>query len=139
MKIRKATKKDFKRIATIYEEEMFRQFKLIKEKPISAKKYVVILKNNLRKSKMFVLEDTKIKGFIWWLKENDEFNLEEIFITEKNRGYGKILMDFMKKQAKKEKIKKINLDVHFKNKKAQKFFEKMGFTKRTIEMSIDLK
>jgi len=47
-------------------------------------------------------------------------------------------MIFLLQKAKKLNVKKINLDVHFKNKKALKFFKKFGFTERTIELSKDL-
>jgi len=96
------------------------------------------LKKHFKKSKMFILDIKGIKGFIWYFKEGKEYNLEELFVTEKGKGYGKLLTDFILKEAKKQKIKKINLDVHFKNKKAQNFFKKFGFSERTIEMSLDL-
>ena len=47
-------------------------------------------------------------------------------------------MNFLIDHAKKEKVKRINLDVHFKNKDALNFFRKIGFTERTIELSLDL-
>src|SRR3989338_4157216 len=45
---------------------------------------------------------------------------------------------FAEGYAKNKKIKKINIDVHFKNKNALDFFKKFGFTKRTIELSLDI-
>jgi GNAT superfamily N-acetyltransferase len=87
---------------------------------------------------MFVLDIEGLKGFIWYFKEGKEYNLEEIFVLEKDKGYGKLLMDFVLEEAKKQKIQKINLDVHFRNKTSQDFFKKFGFSERTIEMSLDL-
>jgi len=135
--IRRVTLKDFKQIAKLYYAEMSKQFKDVGEAPITAKKYEQILAKN-QKAQMFVLDTNNIKGFIWFAKNKKEFNLEEIFVTEKGKGYGKQLMDFLLGEAKKHKIQKINLDVHFKNQAAQDFFKKLGFSERTIEMSLDL-
>jgi len=35
--------------------------------------------------------------------------LEEIFVTEKRKGYGRLLLNYVLGYAKKKKIKKINL------------------------------
>lgn len=137
--IRKANKDDLNKISQLFYKEMFESFKLVGEKPISTKEYESILKKNFRKSKMLVLNDNGIKGFIWYFKKNNEFNIEEIFVVRKDKGYGKLLINYMIEDAKKNKVKKINLDVHFKNKKAIKFFKNFNFCERTIEMSLDLK
>jgi len=139
MKIRKASLNDLKQIAELYFSEMSKQFENVGEEPITTKEFEKRLKKHFKKSKMFVLDIEGIKGFIWYFKEGKEYNLEEIFVIEKGKGYGKLLMNHMLKEAKKQKIQKINLDVHFKNKKAQRFFKKFGFSERTIEMSLDLK
>ncbi|MEK6823584.1 MAG: GNAT family N-acetyltransferase [Nanoarchaeota archaeon] len=136
--IRKTTLKDLKQIARLYFIEMSKQFKDVGEKPLTAKEFEKRLKKNFKKNKMYVLDIEGIKGFIWYFKERIEYNLEEVFAVEKGKGYGKLLMNFLLKEARKQKIQKINLDVHFKNKTAQDFFEKFGFSKRTIEMSLDL-
>ncbi len=139
MKIKKATKNDLKEISILYERNMKKQFQLIGERVINSKEYVKILKKNLNKSKMLVLAKNSIEGFIWYVKKGNEFNLEEIFVKSKGKGYGRILIKHMLNDAKKSKIKKINGDIHFKNKNAINFFKKLGFTERTIEVSLDLK
>ncbi|MFW6282509.1 MAG: N-acetyltransferase family protein [Minisyncoccales bacterium] len=136
--IRKASLKDLKQIAELYHSEMSIQFRDVGEEPITAKEFERRLKKHFEKSKMFILDIEGIKGFIWYFKEGKEYNLEEIFVTEKGKGYGKLLMDFVLEEARKKKIQKLNLDVHFKNKTAQDFFKKFGFSERTIEMSLDL-
>lgn len=136
--IRKVSQKDIQKISELYEKKMSQQFKEINEKPITSKEYEKILKANIKKSNMYILNNKGVRGFIWYAQEKDEFNLEEIFTTEKNKGWGKLLISQMLEHARKNKIKRINLDVHFKNKKAQKFFKHFGFTERTIEMSLDL-
>ena len=136
--IRKASLKDLKQIANLYYSEMSKQFKDVGEKPITIKEFEKRLKKHFKKSKMFVLDIEGINGFIWYFKEDKEFNLEEIFVIEKGKDYDKLLMDFVLKEAKKRKIQKLNLDVHFKNKTAQNFFKKFGFSERTIEISLDL-
>lgn len=136
--IRKACLKDLKQIAKLYVSEMSKHFKAIGETQIIAKKYEKVLRKNFDKSQMYILDINGIKGFLWYLKEGKEFNLEEIFVIEKGKGYGKLLMNYILEQARKKKIKKLNLDVHYKNKKAQEFFKHFGFSERTIEMSLDI-
>jgi len=130
--------KEISFIAENYEKLMKKQFEKIGEKPITKKEYKEILKKNFKNSFMFVLEEKGVKGFVWFIREKDEINLEEIFSIEKGRGYGKELMDFLINYAKENKIRRINLDVHFKNKEALRFFKKFGFTERTIELSLDI-
>lgn len=139
MIVKKALLKNLKEIAELYYIQMSNQFRLVNEESISAQKYESILKKNFEKSEMYILFDVGIKGFLWYFKENDEYNLEEIFVLEKQKGYGKILMNFLIEEARRNKIRRINLDVHFKNKQAQNFFRRYNFSERTIEMSLDLK
>ena len=47
-------------------------------------------------------------------------------------------MKYLFEEAKKNKINKINCDVHINNKYAVNFFKHLGFTERTVEMSLDL-
>ena len=108
------------------------------EKPLSKDDYAKILRSNYKKSSMYVLDTKGFKGFLWFVKKDNEINLEEIFVLEKNKGFGKELMGFLIDYAKKNKIKKINLDVHYRNKRAIDFFKLFGFTERTSEMSLDL-
>lgn len=136
--IRQLKKEEIKKIAEYYEKEMFKEFGKIGEKPISKEEYEKRLKKSFNKDFMFVLEDDQIKGFIWFSKHKDEINLEEIFTIEKSKGCGWELIRFLIDFAKKEKIKRINLDVHFKNQRAISFFKKFYFSERTIEMSLDL-
>src|SRR3989338_10823479 len=135
--IRKVYFKNLKQISDLYYSEMAKQFKEVGEEPVTSKEFERRLRKNFDKSKMFVL-DIKggVKGFIWYFKEGKEYNLEEIFVVDKGKGYGKLLINFLLEEAKKRKIQKINLDVHFKNKTAQDFFKKFGFSERTIEMSL---
>jgi GNAT superfamily N-acetyltransferase len=138
--IREAKKKELGRIAEMYEKIMAREFLQIGERPITKDEYRKILEKNYGKkpSFMFVLDEKGIKGFLWFVKKGKEINLEEIFVLEKRKGHGRKLLDFLIKKAKENKIKRINLDVHFKNRKAINFFKKFNFRPRTIEMSLDL-
>jgi|GEM_PF-2164035 len=138
--IRKAKKKELGRIAEMYEKIMAREFLRVGERPITEEEYRKILEKNYGKktSFMFVLDEKGIKGFLWFVKKGKEINLEEIFVLEKRKGHGRKLLEFLIKKAEENKIKRINLDVHFKNKKAINFFKKFNFRPRTIEMSLDL-
>ena len=138
MKIRKVTKKDLGIISKLYENEMSKNFKDVGEKYITKNENKKILNKNIASSNMFVLENNKIEGFIWYKKEGREFNLEEIFVINKSKGHGRSLIEFMLKDAKKNKIKQINGDAHFNNKRAMLFLKKFGFSERTVEMSLDL-
>lgn len=136
--IRKLKKEEIEKIAEHYEREMAQQFKKVGEEPISKNEYAKRLKSSYNKDNMFVLDENGLKGFLWFAECDSEINLEEIFVLEKDKGYGRKLIDFILKFARENKIKKLNLDVHFNNKEAISFFKKFGFTERTIEMSLDL-
>jgi GNAT superfamily N-acetyltransferase len=124
----------------MYEKIMAREFLRVGERPITKKEYRKILEKNYGKkhSFMFVLDEKEIKGFLWFVKKGKEINLEEIFVLEKRKGHRRKLLDFLIKKAKENKIKRINLDVHFKNRKAINFFKKFNFRPKTMEMSLDL-
>jgi L-amino acid N-acyltransferase YncA len=136
--IRKLKQKEIPTIARYYEKIMKEQFEKIGERSITKERYKKILEENFKHSFMFVLENKGIKSFIWFIKKNNEINLEELFSTEKGKGYGKQLINFLLDYSKNEKIKRINIDVHFKNKEALNFFKKLGFSERTIELSLDI-
>ncbi len=137
--IRKLNQEEIPLIAENYEIIMREQFEKVGEEPITKDKYEKILKENFGSSSMLILlEEKGIKAFMWFVKEEDEINLEEVFSIEREKGYGKQIMDFLINYAKKEKIKRINIDVHFKNNEALDFFKKIGFTERTIELSLDI-
>ena len=136
--IRKLKQEEISSIAKDYEEVMKKQFERVGEEPITKNKYEKILEENFEDSSMFVFDEKCIKAFIWFVKEENEINLEEVFSIERGKGYGKKLMNFLLDYAKREKIKRINIDVHFKNKDALKFFKTLGFTERTIELSLDI-
>lgn len=118
---------------------MSKHFKIVKEKPITPKQYEKILLKNFKKGYMYVIDNEPIGGFLWFNKNGEEYELEEIFVTQKRKGYGRQLLTFLINKAKKQKIKKINLDIHIKNKSAINFFKRHGFTERTIEMGLNLK
>ncbi|MDI3543803.1 MAG: Acetyltransferase family [Candidatus Woesearchaeota archaeon] len=136
--IRKLKLSEIPFIAENYEKVMKKQFEKIWEDPITKKRYEEILEKNFEDSLMFVLEEEGIKAFIWFVREEDEINLEEVFSIKKGKGYGKKMMTFLIDYAKKEKIKRINADVHFKNREALGFFKSLGFSERTIELSLDI-
>ena len=136
--IRKLKREEIPIIAEGFEKFMREQFIKINEKPITKVEYEKILNKNIKTSNMLVLEEEKIKAFMWFIREKDEINLEEIFSFERAKGYGKQLLGFLLNYSKEEKIKRINIDVHFKNKNALTFFKKFGFTERTIELSLEL-
>jgi len=131
MKIRKATKKDFKEIAEI----------LIKEsskKPYNEK---YILKTALKeirklsKKELYVPENEKeIMGFIASsinLDGKKRAYIDELWLKLKyqKKGIGKELMDFIEDKYKKKGIKKIYLSTKRKA-GAFKFYKKLGYKER---------
>lgn len=139
LKIKKLSKQEINEIAENYSRIMKKFFAQVREKPITAKEYALLLRKNYKKSFMLVLTSKKILGFAWILKRGKEWTLEEIFVTEKGKGYGTKLMKFLLKEARKKGIRRINLSVHVNNRRAIRFFKKFGFNKKAIEMSKDLK
>ncbi|MEM1536007.1 MAG: GNAT family N-acetyltransferase [Candidatus Pacearchaeota archaeon] len=138
LKIKKLSKHEIKEIAENYYRIMKKFFAQVREKPVTAEEYALLLRKNYKKSFMIVLTSKKILGFAWITKHDKEWILEEIFVTEKGKGYGTKLMKFLLKEARKKKIKRIKLTVHASNRRAIKFFKKFGFDKKTIEMSKEL-
>jgi len=138
MEIRKATKKDARRISTLRRQTLEKINK--HDYPKAA---LEILKENyskksilekLKKKKVFVLVDKgRILGSI-------EFNpkigrVQGLYIDYKHlgKGYGFKLMEFIENYAKKKKIKKIIL---YSTKTAFPFYKKLGYklvkSKRTF-------
>ena len=140
MILRKPSKEELTAIARIIHKNMKNLFIAIREKPVSVTKLKNKLLKNYSRQKMLVLENNnKIKGFIWYYTKKREFYLDEIVVIEKGADYGTVLMNHLINEAKRTKIKRINLDVHYKNICAQEFFKKFKFTNRTIEMNLDIK
>ncbi|MCS7134731.1 MAG: GNAT family N-acetyltransferase, partial [Candidatus Pacearchaeota archaeon] len=125
LRIKKLSKEEIDEIARNYEQIMKKFFAQVREKPITAREYALLLRKSYKKSFMLVLTSKKILGFAWITKKGKEWTLEEIFVTEMRKGYGTKLMKFLLREARKKKVKKINLNVHVKNKKAIKFFKKL--------------
>lgn len=67
----------------------------------------------------------KLKKVLW---------IDELVVTEKERGngYGSLLMEEIKKISKKEKVKRIELNVFTFNGIAIKLYEKLGYKKQRI-------
>jgi len=125
-------------IAEHYARIMGPMFVAVGEDPISSARYVKILNEHFSSSKMFVFDDHGIKAFQWFMVEDDEMNLEELFSVEEGKGYGTKLFEFTIDYAKRHGIRMMNMDVHFMNDRALRFFKKFGFTELTIELSREL-
>jgi ribosomal-protein-alanine N-acetyltransferase len=136
MVIREVKLADLDAISKIYESEMSPLTG--EEEPMLADKYLKLLKANAKKSKMFVLDENGIRGFMWYEKDNGELNLEDIFVVERGKGYGRKLINHLLCEAKKGKVTKINLDVNTKNLRAISFFKKLGFSTNSLGMSMNL-
>lgn len=139
LKIKKISKKEIDEIAKNYEQIMKKFFIQVKERPITAKEYALLLRKSYKKSFMIVLTSKKILGFAWITKKGKEWTLEEIFVVERGKGYGTKLMKYLLKEARKRKIKKIKLNVHKENKEAIKFFKKFGFVEKELIMVKEVK
>jgi ribosomal protein S18 acetylase RimI-like enzyme len=128
--IRKARKKDLKRITEIFRKE-YRKAPYNEKWPkkISLAKIRRYFKNNF----MFVFEEKKeivgfIIGYIELWDRGKVGYIDEVVISKKyqGKGYGKALMERLIKQFKKQKIKHIDLMSNSKS-NAFKIYKKMGF------------
>ena len=68
MKIRKLEKNDINKISEMYKKEMSIHFKNIGEKPISKEEYEKRLKESFNRDYIFILEEERIIGFLWFSK-----------------------------------------------------------------------
>ena len=67
----------------------------------------------------------KVTKFLWI----DEFVITE---SERGKGYGSLLMEQIKKIAKKEQVKRIELNVFSFNENAIKLYKKLGYKEQRI-------
>ena len=127
--IRQATEKDKNFVRNLDRENMT---PIITE---SGEKYYGGMFESFNPRKVFIIENSQGEsvGFarihipgnkldVWSFQIKEEFQ---------RKGYGKELMKFLITLAKEKKLKKVILEAHNTNKKANSFYEKFGFT-RTI-------
>jgi len=136
MKFRKATSKDAKGIANV----------LVKSYNIKdLKEGLNVFKSETKKfNKFIVAEDNgKIAGIVTWivqgLPKHQLCELDRIAVLPeyKGKGIGKKLFDALVKDAKahykknNSKLRKLYLLTHADNKRAHKFYEKLGLSHET--------
>ena len=128
MKIRKATKKDFKEIAEILIKESSK--KHYKEKYTFKKALKEIRK--LSKKELYVSKNEKeIMGFIASsinLDDKKRAYIDELWLKLKyqKKGIGKEFMDFIEDKYKKKSVENIRLTTK-RNAKALKFYKKINY------------
>lgn len=128
--IRKVMEKDLKRIDVIFRKEYGKApYNEKWPKTISLAKINKYFKNN----SMFVFEEKKeIIGFIighieLWDRGKVGYIDEVVILREfQGKGYGKALMDHLRKHFRKQKVKNIDLITNPKS-NAFKIYKKMGF------------
>ena len=132
MKLRKAKTKDAKGIANVLVQSY--NIKDLKEG-------IDVFKNETKKSHQYIVaeEDNKIIGIVTWvmhgLLKHQLCELDRIAVLPDYRGKGvaRKLFDALIKDAKsfyeknKSKLRKLYLLTHAENKRAQKFYGKLGF------------
>ena len=86
------------------------------------------IKNSLFQGYIFSL-NKKINGFCFFKKIDDFIEIYSIFVVPeyRNKGVAKNFLDYCLKYCKKNKLKKIILDVNETNLKAIKFYKKHNF------------
>lgn len=82
-------------------------------------------------------KDNVLVGFLSYEireKMNKVLWIDELVVTEKERGngYGSLLMEEIKKISKKEKVKRIELNVYTFNDIAIKLYNKLGYKEQRI-------
>ncbi len=136
MKIRKATKEDFSRIAELINEEYS---KPPYHEPWKKKNAIKTLNYFAKVGKILVLIEERIIGFIIsrdeYYNEGSATMIEELIVDNefKGRGFGRKLVEYVEKQGKKKKIKRVLL-MASKDAPAFKFYKKMGYipSKKTV-------
>ena len=132
MKIRKATVKDAKGIANVLVQSY--NIKNLKEG-------IEVFKNEIKKNRNYIIaeEKGKIIGLVTWLMhglpKHQLCELDRIAVLPEYRGKGiaRKLFDALIKDAEqsykknKSRLRKLYLLTHADNKRAQKFYEKLGF------------
>ncbi|MCA9487573.1 MAG: GNAT family N-acetyltransferase [Nanoarchaeota archaeon] len=94
---------------------------------LPAKKF--ISKKYANKEIWILKEKEEYKGFIMFdNKNNPDLLLQNIGISDKERGLGRFLIENSFSLLKKRGSKKISLEVHKNNNRAKKLYEKLGFT-----------
>ena len=136
MKFRKATIKDSKGIANV----------LVKSYNIKdLKEGVNVFKSEIKRSHNYIVaaDNKKIAGIVTWvahgLPKHRLCELDRIAVLPECRGegVGKKLFDALVKDAKsyykkhRQKLRKLYLLTHADNKKAHKFYEKLGLKHET--------
>jgi|WetSurMetagenome_2_1015567.scaffolds.fasta_scaffold71583_2 aminoglycoside 6'-N-acetyltransferase I len=143
MRIRKATKKDFSRIAELMDREYS---KPPYDEPWKKKNAIKTLKYFERVGEIFVLVDKKILGFI--ISRDEYYNeggsavIEELIVDSnfQGRGFGRKLVEYVENRCRKKKIKRILL-MTSNRAPAFHFYKKMGYvpSKRTALFRKELK
>ena len=74
-------------------------------------------------------DEQEIIGYICGWKINDEFEITNLGIRKQfqRQGFGKILVEYIFKEIKKDDCKVFSLEVRENNFAAQKLYEKLGF------------
>lgn len=96
-------------------------------------------------SKPAIMKQIKEQGYTYYLiqpeekaigyagicvkKDKDELFLSKLYLlpSQRGKGYGKQVMQFLEDMAKKQQVCKISLTVYHKNKTAIQAYKKMGF------------
>ena len=115
-----------------------------------SKEYIEELINDKNNNLIILEKENKVIGFLYAYEEakghlpfhqkRKYIVLDNIVIDEKyrNKGYGKILLDYIIEYAKKEKYNDIILNVYNFNENAIKFYEKNGFKTITQDMILKI-
>jgi len=136
MRIRKADKKDFEKIAYLMNKEYSKSpyNELWKEENA-----IKTLKYFSKVGDIFIMVDKQIRGFIIsrdeYYNEGEGTIIEEIVVDSdfQGEGFGRRLIEYVEKRSRKKGIKSILL-MTSKDAPAFKFYKKMGYTpsKKTV-------
>lgn len=146
MKIRKATKKDFKKYLELvrisdreYSKIIGKRIKTIDkevkkyfDKSISSKNHLILVAEN----------NNNLVGYLvasLFIGINNKFGyIDHIFVSQDYRKnkIGELLVKEFRMILKKKKLSRIKLAVNIRNKRAIKFYRKLGFKTYSYEMEL---
>ena len=104
-----------------------------KEIPFSKDIYYNLIQHNHYFIYGYFLEE-KLVGAIYVNRRDNIYYIDDIVVSAsyQNKGIGTLLIEYIEQKAFKDDINRIELDVWSFNKKAIQFYEKNGFTPKTI-------
>ena len=135
LKVRRATKDDVQELG-----QLFADYRVFYKQEYELKKSIAFISQRLQNNESVVfiaIEGNKLAGFIQLYSSFTSIGIQEIWILNdlyihpdyRRNGAAKMLLNYVFDFSKKTNRKKVILSTAFDNERAQRLYEKTGFTK----------